>query len=133
MLGFYMARERRYFTLEQANAVARAIRPLVAEILEIRSAIKERQPQVWPILEKAAGNGGSKETSELAREFQRLDDLVREIHATGAILKDINTGLVDFLALREGREVYLCWQYGEEQVAYWHDIEAGFAGRQLWG
>lgn len=127
-----MVKGKLYFTREQANAVARAIRPLIEEIMDLRQAILERKPHVWPILEKAAGNGGSRETSELAREFQRLDSLVREIQATGAILKDINNGLVDFPAMREGREVYLCWQYGEQEVIYWHEIEAGFAGRQLW-
>jgi hypothetical protein len=121
----------RYFTLEQANAVVRAIRPMVREILEIRQTILEKQPQVWPVLENAAGNGGSKEASQVAQEFQRLDKLVKEINLTGAILKDVNTGLVDFLALHEGQDVYLCWQYGEDQIDYWHDIDAGYAGREL--
>jgi len=120
----------RQFTLEQANAVVRAIRPLVAEILEIRQTVIERQPQVWPVLEKAAGNGGSHEASQVAWEFQRLDARVREILATGAILKDVNTGLVDFLSMREGRPIYLCWRYDEDHIAYWHELEGGFAGRQ---
>jgi hypothetical protein len=126
-----MSSARRHFTLEQANAIVDAIRPLLAEILEIRRTILERQPEVWPVLAKAAGDGGSRQASEVAREFSRLDGLVREIQATGAILKDLNTGLVDFTSLREGREVYLCWQYGEEQIRYWHELDAGFAGRQL--
>jgi hypothetical protein len=45
-------------------------------------------------------------------------------------LKDLNLGLLDFPSLREGREVYLCWRYGEETVEYWHDTDAGYAGRQ---
>jgi hypothetical protein len=122
----------RYFTLEQANAIVKAIRPLIGEILQIRQAIVDRQPQVWPVVAKSAGNGGSKEASQMVQEFQRLDHLVREIQATGAVLKDINTGLVDFTTLRNGREVYLCWKYGEEKIAYWHEIDAGFAGRKLW-
>jgi len=127
-----MGKPARYFTIEQANAVMRAIRPMVAEILEIRQAILDKQPQVWPVLERAVGNGGSKVASQVAREFNRMNSLVREIQATGAIFKDINAGLVDFPALREGREVFLCWQYGEESVAYWHELDAGYAGRQLW-
>jgi hypothetical protein len=46
------------------------------------------------------------------------------------IIKDINTGLLDFPAIRDGREVYLCWKNGEGDIAYWHEIEDGFAGRQ---
>jgi len=126
-----MAKSGRYFTLEQANAVVRAIRPLLAEILHIRQEILDRQPEFWPVVAKALGNGGNRAASEVADQFQRLDSLVREINATGAILKDVNSGLVDFLAQRGGKEIYLCWQYGEEQVLYWHDIDAGFAGREL--
>jgi hypothetical protein len=46
------------------------------------------------------------------------------------LIKDINTGLLDFLALKDGREVYLCWQYGEGDIAFWHEVDAGYAGRQ---
>jgi hypothetical protein len=59
-----------------------------------------------------------------------LNDLVHQIQATGAILKDLNTGLIDFLAIREGREIFLCWKYGEDQLEFWHDLDVGFAGRQ---
>lgn len=127
-----MNKAANYFTLEQANAVMWAIRPLMAEIIEIRQAILDKQPQIWPVVEKAVGNGGSRAASQAAQEFQRLDSLVREIQGTGAVLKDVNAGLVDFPAQRDGREVYLCWQYGEEQVAYWHELDEGYAGRKLW-
>jgi hypothetical protein len=49
----------------------------------------------------------------------------------GVLVKDVDSGLVDFLARRQGREVYICWRYGEDGLVYWHDIEAGFAGRRL--
>jgi hypothetical protein len=124
-------RPKRYFSIEEANAALEVVRPLIAEILDIRTEILASQAEVWPIMEKAAGNGGSKSASLLEREFERLSSLVRQVSATGAILKDLNAGLVDFLSLREGREVYLCWQYGEDMVAYWHDLDAGFSGRQL--
>jgi hypothetical protein len=121
---------KRYFTLDEANAAVDTIRPLMKEALEIRQLILKRQPEVWPALEKAAGNGGSRPASEVAQEFNRLDALIHKIQSTGAEIKDINTGLVDFLALREDREVYLCWRYNEAEIGYWHDLDAGFAGRQ---
>lgn len=120
----------RLFNLEQANAALQIIRPMVQQILDIRQAILARQPEIWPVLEKAAGNGGNKAASQMEKEFERLDALVRQVEATGAILKDVNTGLVDFLSRHEGRQVYLCWQFNEDQVSYWHDLDAGFAGRQ---
>jgi hypothetical protein len=120
----------RYFTLEEANNTLEEIRPMMDEIQSIRQAILENQPEAWPAVERAAGNGGSHSASLLALDFGRLDDLVHEIMDTGVLIKDLDTGLVDFPALRNGQEVYLCWQYGEPRIDFWHEIEAGFAGRQ---
>jgi hypothetical protein len=127
-----MSDQPQYFTFEQASAIVEVLKPLMGEILEIRGKTLAGQPQLWQALAKAAGNGGNRVASAAAYEFQRVDTLVRQILATGAMLKDINMGLVDFLTLREGREVYLCWRYGEEQIAYWHEVNAGFQDRQLW-
>jgi hypothetical protein len=120
----------RYFTLEQAQAALDIIRPLVAEVMEIRQSILDREPEVWPVVAKAAGNGGSKIASQLAQEFGRLDQVIRAILVTGALLKDINLGLVDFPALQDEREIYLCWKYGEETISFWHEIDGGFSGRR---
>jgi len=122
-----------YFKLEQANSIVQAIRPLLAEILEIRQEILSQQPQVWPVVEKAVGNGGSQVASQMVRQFNRMDGLVREVLATGAVIKDMNTGLMDFLAQRDGRDIYLCWKYGEGEISYWHELDAGFTGRQQLG
>jgi hypothetical protein len=120
----------RYFTLQQANEALGVIRPLMDEIQAIRQEILARRPEVWPVVERAAGNGGSQAASRVVEEFARLDALVHRILETGALFKDINLGLLDFPALKEGREVYLCWKYGEVDIAFWHEIEAGYAGRQ---
>ena len=66
----------------------------------------------------------------MVQDFERLDALVHRILETGVQIKDINTGLLDFSARKDGREVYLCWQYGEGEIAYWHEVDAGYAGRQ---
>ena len=119
-----------YFTLQEANEALKIIRPLMDEVQVIRQKILENQPEAWPAIEKSAGNGGNRALSNLVQDFERLDVLVHQIQDTGAQIKDINTGLLDFSALKNGREVYLCWQYGEDDIQYWHEIEAGFAGRQ---
>ena len=121
----------RYFTLQKANETLVAIRPLMDEIQAIRQKVLAHRPEVWPVIERAAGNGGSQAASKLMNDFERLDTLVRQIQATGALFKDINLGLLDFPALKDGREVYLCWKFGEGDIAFWHEIEAGYAGRQL--
>jgi hypothetical protein len=119
-----------YFSVEEANAALEIIRPLMEEVQSLRAKILARQPEIWPAIERSAGNGGNPALSKLVKDFERLDDLLHQILATGAQIKDINTGLLDFPAWRKDREVYLCWKYGEGKIEYWHEIEAGFAGRQ---
>jgi len=120
----------RYFSVEEANQVVRQIQPLLSKILEIRQRVLERRPELIPLLQKVRGNGGNRQASELVDEFRRLEELVEQIQASGAIVKDINQGLIDFPHWRDGREVYLCWQFGEDEIRYWHEIDAGYAGRQ---
>jgi len=119
-----------YFTVEEARTTLRSIRPWIQEVLAIREEILQQRPQDWPLVEKAAGNGGNRRASRLVTRFDRLDRLVHSIQDTGAILKDLNLGLIDFPAWRENHEVYLCWRSGEPDLAFWHEIDAGFAGRQ---
>lgn len=120
----------RYFTLQEANQALHTIRPLAAEMLAIRSKILAAQPEAWPAIEKSAGNGGNQALSALVPDFGRFDVLIHQILEMGVQIKDVNIGLFDFPALRQGREVYLCWKYGEKEIAFWHEVEAGFAGRQ---
>ncbi len=122
--------EPHYFTVDEANAALDVIRPLLKEILGIRDEILTKQPEVWPAIERSAGNGGNATLSKIAEDFDRLDTLVHKVLATGVEVKDINSGLLDFPALRNGEEVLLCWKYGEDKVGFWHDKEAGYAGRR---
>jgi hypothetical protein len=120
----------RYFKLPEANQALTIIRPQMDEIQAIRQKILENQPEAWTAIEKSVGNGGSRALSAVVQDFEKLDALVHRILDTGVIIKDINIGLMDFPALKDGREVYLCWQYGEGDIAYWHEVEAGYSGRQ---
>ena len=129
-VSLYTLLMARYFTLPDANETLNTIRPLVDEIQVIREEILRNQPEAWPAIEKSAGNGGNRALSNMVKDFEKLDLLVHQIQDLGVLIKDINLGLLDFPALRGGREVYLCWQYGEGEIAFWHEVEAGFAGRQ---
>lgn len=120
----------KYFTLPEANDALDIIRPLMDEVQSIRQKIISTQPNAWSAIEKSVGNGGSRVLSKMVQDFERLDALVHQILDTGVIIKDVNIGLLDFPALKDGREVYLCWQYGEGDIAFWHEVDAGYAGRQ---
>ena len=120
----------RYYTAEEANALLPTLRPIVAAMLQARQRIVEAQPELWPVLEKAVGNGGSQKAGAVLADFERIQKAVKAIEGYGLQLKDLNTGLIDFLSQRDGREVWLCWRFDEPSVAHWHDLDAGFAGRQ---
>jgi hypothetical protein len=103
---------------------------MMEEMMAIGEKIRARQPEIWSLVEKSAGNGGNVELSKMLPDFDRLHELLHQVQDMGIQVKDLTIGLVDFAALRGGREVYLCWQYGEEGIQYWHELDAGFAGRQ---
>ena len=121
----------RFFTLDEANAILPRLNELLDQAMQARRAIVEARPELWPVLKKSIGNGGSKKAGEMLPEFQRLEAAVGAIEKLGVHLKDTDMGLVDFLhRLPDGTEVYLCWRYGEQKVAYWHELHAGYAGRK---
>lgn len=98
--------------------------------MEIGERIRARQPEIWSVVEKSAGNGGNPELSKMLPDFDRLDAILHRLQDMDISVKDLAAGLIDFLAVKDGRAIYLCWKYGEGSVQFWHEIEAGFAGRQ---
>ncbi len=121
----------KFFTLDEANAALPRLNELLQQLMQARRAIIDARPELWPVLKKSLGNGGSKKAGELLAEFERVQAAHKAIEEMGVLLKDADVGLVDFLHRRsDGREVYLCWRYGEPKVAYWHELHAGFAGRK---
>jgi hypothetical protein len=127
----------RYFTPEEANELLPEIRPLAEEMVGSRRLLAGAEARRAAVLERISGNGGDlapSDLAELAEEVEahatELARCVRELSALGVQVKDLDRGLVDFPALRDGDEVLLCWQLGEEDVAHWHGVDDGFAGRQ---
>jgi len=121
---------RRLFTLAEANALLPGLRPLLEEMAAARQKIVEAEPELWPIIEKALGNGGGKKAGAMLVHFEAVQRNLQAITDLGVEIKDIATGLIDFPSDRDGRIVYLCWRLGEDDIAFWHDLDAGFAGRQ---
>ena len=121
---------KKYFTVEDANALLPLVRVLMEQMFDLREQAMALRPDVWPVLEKSAGNGGSRKAGELLEIFQQFESIFKELKGLGCELKGLEQGLVDFPAMRDGRAVYLCWQYNEPEISFWHDVDAGFAGRQ---
>lgn len=122
--------DRRLFTLAEANALLPRLTALIEQLRAARDAIRAARADLLPVLEAAVGNGGSRKAGDLLPHFRRMEEAVLTIQGLGIELRDIDSGLVDFPCQRGGRVVYLCWRYGEDTIRFWHDLDAGFAGRQ---
>ena len=120
----------KYYTPKEANHQLEVVRPIVAELISISERIWAHQPEIWSVVEKSAGNGGNPTLSKMLPDFDRLDLVLHQLQDMGIEVKDLSTGLIDFPALKDGRVVYLCWKYNEGSIQFWHEIEAGFAGRE---
>lgn len=117
------------FSVEEANALLPTLKMLLDDVAFHRRSLGEKAPQVEPIVRAAATNGGGKVGSEYGVEAYRLYRAIQRIGELGVVLKDLDAGLLDFPHERDGRVVFLCWHPPEESIGYWHDIEAGYAGR----
>jgi hypothetical protein len=129
---------QRYFTAEEANELLPEVRLVAEELVEHRLAARAVAAKRAQLVTRIAGNGGDfdpQEPRELEEDFERetaaMAEALERLERLGVIVKDADRGLVDFPALREsGEEVLLCWQVGEDEIAYWHGLEEGFAGRK---
>ncbi|HQY90010.1 MAG: DUF2203 domain-containing protein [Caldilinea sp.] len=120
----------RFFTLEEARATLPQVKSLMEQVQRARREILRLRPEALPVIEQAAFNGGNRLMGELAVHAMRLEQGVKDILVLGVMIKDIDAGLVDFIGVRNGREIYLCWRYGEEDLDFWHELNAGIAGRR---
>ena len=118
------------FMLEEANALVAQLDELLGEMTGLRDKIVAMSDSLQPVLQRAGGNGGSKTSGEYLVLLQRFNAGLGFIQELGCELKDLDQGLIDFPSYRDGKLVYLCWKRGEPKITFWHDIEAGFAGRQ---
>jgi hypothetical protein len=130
--------EPRLFTLTEAERTLREIEPLLVEAVESRRQLAEAEEKVAAITSRIQVMGGilvdTKMTSALRNERDKLVGSIRValegIEATGCLVKDLDTGLLDFPAQIDGEDVYLCWRLGEDRIRFWHRRDEGFAGRK---
>jgi hypothetical protein len=119
----------RHYTLEQANAALPWVTERIERLREAQALLTEKEARD-ALSEAAPGNGGGEPGQVVSEGFLELRSALLELQEMEIVLRDLERGLVDFPALREGREVYLCWVEGEEEIGWWHELEAGYAGRQ---
>ena len=128
----------KYFDRQQAEELLPAIGQFLEEARKQKQALDSITADISNASLRIMMLGGSlppfadlnHKKAQREKIAEQLSRTVDEIQQTGCVVKDLDTGLVDFPSLRRGEKVYLCWKLGEERIGYWHGIEEGFAGRK---
>jgi hypothetical protein len=119
----------RHFTREEANALLPQLTTLLSQLRDSKDELTDSEAHE-ALSEAAPTNGGGEPGRRVGVAFLEVRRLLDTLEQAGIVVRDIDRGLVDFPALLDGREVYLCWELGEDEVAHWHDLEGGFGGRE---
>jgi hypothetical protein len=132
-------KKRKYFTVEEANKALPLVRMIVGDIVRQDRIVEDLQQRLSRLTSERRRPSNDLYAEELAQSQAQLDaeeaklrSYIEELKRLGVEFKGPD-GLCDFYSLRDGREVFLCWRLGEPEVSYWHDLDAGFAGRQPLG
>lgn len=120
----------KYFTVDEANDLLPTIEPIMADLLARRARSVRLYQEMEPLLHNLRLDVGGPTLTQLTQDFAHIERQIRQLQALGCVVKDINAGLLDFLAERDGRDVYLCWRYGEPEISHYHDLHMGYNDRQ---
>ena len=127
MTGDPTAAGERRFTVEEADALLAEVRPCVERLREARRTVVASAKRV---ARATASNGGGPETAAYRKAQRALRQETERLALLGVVLREAESGLLDFPSERDGSPVFLCWRLGEERVGWWHPPDTGFSGRQ---
>jgi len=130
-------RPKKLFTVEEANASLPLVRAITSDMVELSRELIERRHRL-DVLTRGRplsprdpyGDELTQVREQLDQDTRRLGEYVQELRDLGVEPKSEHEGLIDFPTMLDGRLVFLCWKYNEPEVLYWHELNAGFAGRQ---
>ena len=124
-----MTEHSRHYALEEATALLPRVIELIARMRAARERLGDAEARA-ALAAAGQTNGGGQPGRTVSEGFLELRESMFELRDREIVLRDLDRGLVDFPALRNGKEIYLCWLEGEEEIGFWHDPGAGFAGRR---
>ncbi len=133
-----MSADKRYFTVAEANALVPALEAQFGKVMQLRAQLRHAYDALetageTPTADSLRRSDGPHELLALRGRFRALLEALTEelaaVEGLGVAVKDLDLGLCDFLGERDGRDVWLCWQYGEKAVGHWHELDEGFGCR----
>ncbi|MFO1475897.1 MAG: DUF2203 domain-containing protein [Verrucomicrobiota bacterium] len=125
-------RFKKHYTAAEARRLLPQVRTWLERLGELRSELADSDAAVRALAEQGIDAGGAV-VDRWVRQMTAVRELLWEFQSRDIQIKDLDRGLVDFPAIRDGREVFLCWEKDEPDIAFWHDLEAGYQGREPLG
>ncbi|MHB8521438.1 MAG: DUF2203 family protein [Limisphaerales bacterium] len=120
---------RKHYTREQARALLPHVRQWLKRLMQLRDEIRRHDERVAKALGEGCDLGGPP-ANRWIRALADLQELLSEFQEREIVVKDLERGLVDFPAMLGSKEVFLCWEQDEEDIEFWHELDAGYAGRE---
>lgn len=119
----------KHYTREEATALLPLVRGWLEKLDQVRAEAEKYDRRLGALMEAGRDAGGSV-VNGWVRTLANLREVVGEFQRREIFIKDVERGLIDFPAIIGGREVFLCWERGEDDVEFWHDLDSGYAGRE---
>jgi hypothetical protein len=120
----------RHFTIEEARAALPLLRTTFTDIHFHRDRMHAADEKLGHTLQKTGADIGGALVASMLRDLVQMNDRLQRLSNLGVVVKDIDRGLVDFPHLRDGHEVFLCWELDEDDIEFWHQLDTGYAGRE---
>ena len=121
--------EKRFFTLEEARQLLPELKEWAGELVQLSGQLENFRDEVQALADSSANNTGGPDGTAYLEILVSLQTSLGKIQDSGCLVKSLSEGLVDFPHMKDGREVYLCWKYGEDDIQYWHEVDSGYEGR----
>src|SRR5579871_5607533 len=121
---------QKHFTIEEARALLPELRGIFRDAHRRRDLVQRTDSDLGKKLKKTGADVGGEKVSGLIMDMVQLNEQLRRIQNMGVQIKDFERGLVDFPHIRDGREVFLCWELEEDDIDFWHDLDTGYSGRE---
>ncbi len=122
-------RFEKHYTLEEARALLPQVRSWLEQLVELRDKFNRLESRLEQQMQPGLDLGGEW-VNRWVRTLVELREVLLEFHRREIQLKDLDRGLIDFPTIINGREAFLCWEKSEEDIGFWHDLDAGYAGRE---
>ena len=119
----------RHYSRDEAELMLPRVKPVLQKLRDAKDLLTDDEAHEV-LTEAAAGNGGGEPGRQVGEAFLEVRRLLGALQEAGIVVRDIDRGLIDFPTIRDGEEVYLCWELGEDSIDWWHDVEDGYRGRQ---